>query len=157
MDTSIQLLYLMLICISGFTIFFAPFGLIFSLACFKTMHFNLKFLTLTLGILWCILPLGGLYFYFIIDAPENPPYLYQKFSYQIAKNICATSGFAFRVTETAICIERLLATIFFKTYESNKIFRFYPIFSLFMIFSIAFSFSFSFNICKSKLQTKFCF
>uniref|UniRef100_A0A914NZ39 Gustatory receptor n=1 Tax=Panagrolaimus davidi TaxID=227884 RepID=A0A914NZ39_9BILA len=126
--------------------FFAPFGLIFSSICLKTVHFNLRFLIFILGLLWCIFPAGGAYFYSILEAEENPPFLYQRIDYQIAKNICAISGYAFRVIETSICFERLLATVYFKTYEKNKMLRFYSIFAVIVSLTVAASFSLLFNI-----------
>ena len=145
MDT-LRSLYTILVATSAVTMIFAPFGMAFSIMCLKTVHFNLRIITISLGILWCIFPIGGFLFVFILDAEaETPQQLYAHRMYQVAKNIVAPVAYAFRMMETAACLERFLATVYFETYENSLAFHVFSIFAVIISLLISTMFSILFN------------
>uniref|UniRef100_A0A914QXJ4 Gustatory receptor n=1 Tax=Panagrolaimus davidi TaxID=227884 RepID=A0A914QXJ4_9BILA len=148
MEPFVQLIYQIFVSIAAATVILAPIGFFCNRIAFKIIHFNLRILTFVYGCLWCTFSVGCVLFYFVLDSNESPPKLYFIPQYQLAKLIAATSSHSFRMIETSIALERLLATVYFKNYETKLIFRIYPFIFIPFSFFIGFCFAFLFNVLQ---------
>lgn len=146
MDAVERILYYVLLSSSTLTFLVAPLAVICAHKCLRKVHRNLRLLCFALAITWCIFPIGGVLSTQCVLAYDSVTLSYQSTYYLVTKNILSANGHLFRLFETSICLERVVATVYSGTYEKNR--HFHWVAPLFILMSLIFatSFAFLFNL-----------
>ena len=141
-----RVLYFINAAVSGITVIAGPLAAMCVIRSLNKVHLNLKIIIKVLAISFCLLPLSNFVSTVIILIVGSIHTASTLTVYFIFKNILSVTSHMTRLTCVCICIERILATVYSRTYEKSTHFTIIIPFLILILLSLAVTNGLFFNL-----------